>query len=88
MVNQPPTQPMGQPRAHPRMVAVTALGLALIAAVLCGWAALNEWQYYQDHPFRRGVSGVLTVLGLGCTLVCLAVAALAWDRLWSRRAGG
>jgi hypothetical protein len=58
-------------------LAAVALVLALAGALLCGWTAVNEWTYYQDHPFRTGVSGVLTVLAVGATLGCLAVAVLA-----------
>jgi hypothetical protein len=60
-----------------RPLAVVALVLALIGAALCAGVAVHEWQYHEDHPFATGVSGVLTVLSIGATLGCLAVAALA-----------
>ena len=58
-------------------LAAVALVLALAGALLCGWTAVNEWNYYQDHPGRTGVSGVLTAFAVGATLCCVAVALLA-----------
>lgn len=55
---------------------VIALVLAVTGAVLCSGVAVHEWSYHEDHPFATGVSGVLTVLSIGATLGCLAVAAL------------
>ena len=63
-----------------RPAAVVALVLALIGAALCAGVAVHERQYHEDHPFATGVSGVLTVLAIGATLGCLAVAALAIAR--------
>lgn len=51
--------------------------LAIAGAVLCAGVALHEWSYYQDHPHRTGVAGVLVVLALGAALGCAAVALIA-----------
>jgi hypothetical protein len=48
-----------------------------VGAVLCVGVAVHEWTYHEDHPYATGVSGVLTVAGIGAALGCLAVAALA-----------
>lgn len=56
---------------------VVVVVLALAGALLCGWACLNEWAYYRDHPYRTGVSGVLTIGFAGAALGCLASALLA-----------
>lgn len=58
--------------------AVVAVCLAVAGAALSVGVAVHEWSYHQDHPGRTGVSGVLTVLGVGAVLGCLAVAVLAW----------
>ena len=57
---------------------VVAVCLAVAGAALSVGVAVHEWTYHQDHPGRTGVSGVLTVLGVGAVLGCLAVAVLAW----------
>ena len=61
-----------------RPLNVVAICLAVAGAALSVGVALYEWSYHQDHPGRTGVSGVLTVLGVGAALSCLAVAVLAW----------
>jgi hypothetical protein len=58
--------------------AVVAVCMAIAGAVVCGGVAIHEWNYHENHPFRTGVSGVLTVLAIGGVLGCLAVAVLAW----------
>ena len=58
--------------------AVVAVCLGVAGAALSIGVAVHEWSYHQDHPGRTGVSGVLTVLGSGAALGCLAVVVLAW----------
>ena len=58
--------------------AVVAVCLAVAGAALSVGVAVHEWSYHEDHPGRPGVSGVLTVLGVGAALGCLGVAVLAW----------
>ena len=68
-----------------RPLTVVAICLAIAGALLCAGVAVHEWTYHQDHPGRTGVSGVLTALGIGAALGCLAVAALAWANERSRQ---
>ena len=56
---------------------VAAVILALIGAAACFGTAVHEYFYYQDHPFRTGVSGVLVWLAAGAALGCLVVAVVA-----------
>lgn len=60
-----------------RSANVVAACLAVAGALLCAGVAFHEWSYYQDHPGRTGVSGVLTVFAIGAALGCIAVAVLA-----------
>jgi len=57
---------------------VIAIVLALAGAALSAGVAVHEWNYHEDHPYATGVSGVLTVLGIGAALGCIAVAVLAF----------
>lgn len=58
-------------------LAVTALVLALVGAAIMAGVFLHEWDYYRDHPFATGVSGVLMWMSAGGFFGCLGVAALA-----------
>jgi hypothetical protein len=56
---------------------VVAATVAIIGALIFAGVAIHEWNYYQDHPHRTGVSGVLVWLSIGGFLTSIAVATVA-----------
>ena len=59
---------------------MTRILLSGLAVSLAAGVALHEWRYYQDHPGRTGVSGVLVVLALAVGLAALGQLWAAWER--------